>query len=68
MTVAQSALTTSSALWSRRCLDAVLWHLMHRCVRKQSESVPAVVCAFCATSLVEVRVLNYLSLSVFYSI
>ena len=46
-------LTTSSALWSRRCLVPVLWELMHPLRAEGSASVPAVVCAFCATSLVE---------------
>ena len=46
-------MTTSSALWSRRRLDAVLWHLMRPLRAEGSESVPAVVCAFCATSLAE---------------
>ncbi len=51
-------LTTSSALWSRRHLDAVLWQAPRTSVpfmlplrAEGSASVPAVVCAFCATSL-----------------
>ena len=31
-------LTTSSALWSRRCLVSVLWRLTHRCVRKVAKA------------------------------
>ena len=38
ITVVQDALTTSSALWSRRRLDGVLWHLTRRCVRKVAKA------------------------------
>ena len=53
-------LTTSSALWSRRHLDAVLQQAPRTSVpfmlplrAEGSESVPAVVCTFCATSLAD---------------
>ncbi len=52
-------LTASSALWSRRRLDGVLGHLMRPLRAEGSASVPAVVCASCATSLGEHEFCNY---------
>ena len=31
-------MAASSALWSRRRLDGVLWHLMRRCERKVAKA------------------------------